>query len=133
MTTTLPTIPLSAAQAIADHSQAADVNPIEQAKLYKLIVDAGYSPTEVTHMVGKKHVPAITERIALLDLTAANQARVADGTLPVGLAWYIARLSRDGQGYMTVRWTRGEFTDIRDAELAARALFVEETAAEYAG
>ncbi|KPI33301.1 hypothetical protein OV450_1389 [Actinobacteria bacterium OV450] len=124
-----PVLPASAAQAIADRSQEPDVDPIEQAKLYKLLVDGGHSPAEIAAMAGKEHVPAITERIALLNLTEANQRRIENGTLPVGLAWYIARLDRDGQGYMTVRWLRGEFTDARDAELTARRLHIEQAAA----
>ncbi|MEV0306479.1 ParB/RepB/Spo0J family partition protein [Nonomuraea fuscirosea] len=117
--------PMTLAKQVAENVARADMTPMEEAKAFQRLVDAGYSMEEVSEMCGKS--PAyVGWRIDLLQLAPAAQDAMAKGHLPVNLAWYVAKLAHDNQVRFLSRWVRGDFPAVRDAEAFAQACAAEE-------
>jgi hypothetical protein len=68
-----------------------------------------------------KSVEYVGYRIDLLTLVPAASEALAKQHLPVGTAWYVAKLSPDSQHEFLTRWVRGGFPTPRDAEAFAQA------------
>ena len=80
---------------LAENLQRLDLNPLDEARGYRRLVDAGWSQAEVSRRVGrsKGHV---TRRLTLLQLPEAAQQLVADGTTPLAHGYDLARLAALG-------------------------------------
>ncbi|MFF5668833.1 ParB/RepB/Spo0J family partition protein [Streptomyces hygroscopicus] len=120
------------AMAVAENVGRADMTAVEEAKAFKKLVDAEYSVDEVAELVGKSAV-YVQWRIDLLRLCPEAQQALGKGQLPVGLAWYVGKLSNRNQVTFLARWSRGGFKSTRDAEAFAQALNVEEERQEQQG
>lgn len=77
--------------AIMENLQRRDMNPIEEARAYKSLLDVGLTVTQVIDELGLKSPAIVRQRIDLLDLSADLQALVASGNLSVNMAWGIAQ------------------------------------------
>lgn len=72
--------------ALIENIQRADLNAIEEARAYqKLVADHGHSQAALAEIVGKSR-SHIANLLRLLDLPAALQAMVEDGSLSMGHA-----------------------------------------------
>jgi len=119
-------MPAVAAQVIAEQVNEPGTRPLREARIYRLLTDAGYPAAEIAEMASKTPMK-ITIRMELLALGEAGQAALDSGTIPVGLAWYIARLSAPNQQLVLTRWTRGDYADAHEASDAAVAIYNDET------
>ncbi|MDX3100497.1 ParB/RepB/Spo0J family partition protein [Nonomuraea angiospora] len=117
--------PKTLAKQVAENVARADMTPMEEAKAFQRLVDAGFQLEEVAVMCGKS-VAYVGWRIDLLALAPAVQDAVSKGHMPVGLAWYVAQLAHDNQVRFLSRWVRGDFPTKRDAEAFAQACAQEE-------
>ncbi|GAA3027537.1 ParB/RepB/Spo0J family partition protein [Streptosporangium longisporum] len=117
--------PETLAKAVAENVGRADMTPIEEAKGFQRLVDLGYPLEDVAAMCGKS-ASYVGWRIDLLKLDLSVQEAVMKGHITVGLAWYVANLSRDNQQRFLTRYVRGDFASTRDAEAFARACRTEE-------
>lgn len=122
----------SFAMAVAENVGRADMTPVEEAKAFHKLVDAGYTVDEVAELVGKS-AAYVQWRIDLLDLCPEAREALVKGQLPVGLAWYVGKLSSQNQVRFLARWVRGDFKSARDAESFAQALHTEEKRQEQQG
>jgi hypothetical protein len=118
-------IPAPAARVIAQQVTEAGTRPLREARIYRVLTEAGYSAAEVAEMAGKTTLK-VTIRLSLLELGDAGRAALENGTIPVGLAWYIARLSAANQRLVLTRWTRGDYADAHAASDAAVAIYSDE-------
>lgn len=120
------------AMAVAENVGRADMTAVEEARAFHKLVDAGYTVDEVAELVGKS--PAYVQwRIDLLNLCPEAQEALVKGQLPVGLAWYVGKLSKGNQVRFLGKWVRGDFKSARDAEAFAQALRTEERRQEDQG
>ncbi|MEU0060742.1 ParB/RepB/Spo0J family partition protein [Streptomyces sp. NPDC006334] len=113
------------AMAVAENVGRADMTAVEEAKAFRKLVDAEYTVDEVADLVGKS-AAYVQWRIDLLRLCPEAQEALVKGQLPVGLAWYVGKLSNDNQVRFLSKWVRGDFKSARDAEAFAQALHTEE-------
>ncbi|MGW4731807.1 ParB/RepB/Spo0J family partition protein [Streptomyces shenzhenensis] len=131
------------AKAVAENVGREDMTAIEEAKAFKKLVDGtqddsgmqiepGYTVDEVAELVGKS-AAYVQWRIDLLRLCPEAQEALVKNQLPVGLAWYVGKLSNDNQVRFLGRWVRGDFKSARDAEAFAQALHTEEKRQEEQG
>ncbi|MBT3167989.1 ParB/RepB/Spo0J family partition protein [Streptomyces sp. Vc74B-19] len=120
------------AMAVAENVGRADMTPVEEAKAFHKLVDQGYTVDEVAELVGKS-AAYVQWRIDLLNLCPEAREALVKGQLPVGLAWYVGKLSAHNQVRFLARWVRGDFKSARDAESFAQALHTEEKRQEEQG
>ncbi|MER6632229.1 ParB/RepB/Spo0J family partition protein [Streptomyces sp. NPDC000987] len=113
------------AMAVAENVGRADMTPVEEAKAFHKLTDAGYTVDEVSELVGKS-AAYVQWRIDLLNLCPEAREALVKGQLPVGLAWYVGKLSNGNQVKFLAKWVRGDFKSARDAESFAQALHTEE-------
>lgn len=123
MTATRKLISPEIARAIIDGIDA-DA-PLREARTYKLLTDAGYYVDEIAQMSNRR-AAFIGWRLDLLKLGPRGRAVLEAGQITWNLAWSIALLSPPNQNVMLNRWARGEFTNGRQVELAAKALLADE-------
>ncbi|MGY3199734.1 ParB/RepB/Spo0J family partition protein [Streptomyces sp. TE5632] len=102
-------------RSVAENLGRADMTPLEEARAFQRLVDFGLTPEEVAKRVGKSF-NFVDLRLALLKLVPAVQEALLKGHVPVGLAWYAAQISPANQNAFIARWSRGQFSTIRDAE-----------------
>lgn len=107
--------------ALVENIQRADLNPIEEARAYKkLIEDYDLTQEVVAERLGKSR-PQVANTIRLLDLPEEVQSAVREGRIPVTAAR--ALLSLEGPEQQLAWWkklTQGEMT-VRDVERGVRA------------
>jgi ParB/RepB/Spo0J family partition protein len=107
-------------RAVAENLGRADMTPMEEAEAFSRLAAAGYDRAEIAAMCGKT-VEYVGYRIDLLALTDACAEALNVGHLPVGTAWYVAKLTPAGQQRFLRKWVRGEFATARDAEAFVQA------------
>ncbi|MGW3445654.1 ParB/RepB/Spo0J family partition protein [Streptomyces sp. NPDC001076] len=113
------------AMAVAENVGRADMTPVEEAKAFHKLVEQGYTVDEVAELVGKS-AAYVQWRIDLLACVPEVREALTKGQIPVGLSWYIGKLSNDNQVRLLARWVRGDFKGARDAQIFAQALIDEE-------
>lgn len=73
-----------------------DLNPVEEAQAFKRLLDGGMSVKELSETVGLP-INQIGWRVQMLNAREDVLHLVAHGQMTPTIAWYIARLSPDGQ------------------------------------
>ncbi|MFF0092712.1 hypothetical protein ACFYSF_22505 [Streptomyces canus] len=125
MTTKL--IPADLARAIAEEAAKHEATPLREGQVYAVLVAAGYDAHAIAELAGSSW-NRVDLRLCLLDLADNCKSALEEGALPVGLAWYVARLSEPNQQLMLNRWVRGDFKNARHAERYASAIHEDEQA-----
>lgn len=98
-----------------------DMTVIEEARAYARLCDLGRSVAEVAELFGK--TPAYVQwRLDLLNLDAPLQELAASGQLSRNLAWYLSRLSREGQYEVVRKLNEGAFQSDAEAISYAQAV-----------
>lgn len=108
--------------ALVENIQRADLNPIEEARAYRKLID-DYDLTQeiVAERLGKSR-PQVANTLRLLDLPEEVQSAVREGRIPVTAAR--ALLSLEGPEQQLAWWkklTQGDMT-VRDVERGVRAV-----------
>lgn len=78
-------------RAIVENLQRRDMNPIEEARAFKTLLDSGYSVDQIVDELGLNSTAIVRQRLDLLDLNADIQRLVASGNLSVNMAWGVAQ------------------------------------------
>ncbi|MEU8836598.1 hypothetical protein [Streptomyces sp900116325] len=121
MTVTAKTVTTPQAKALIAPLKSADTTPIAEATVFRALVQGGWAPAEIAPLWGKG-TQQVVGRLDLFDLAESGLKALAAGTLPVGLAWYIAKVSPESQALLLGGWERGNFTGARHAEAYARSV-----------
>lgn len=117
--------------ALVENVQRADLNAIEEATAYRVLIDQfGLSHEEVAHKVGKSRV-AVSNALRLLDLAPETREAIADGRISEGhgralAALTVAELQRAAlvvviDRHLSVRQTEELVRRKRDAGTARQA------------
>ncbi|MFJ5037964.1 hypothetical protein [Streptomyces parvulus] len=119
-------IPTPHAETITREAAGRDLGPLDEGRLFALLVEAGHEHREIAEWYGGKPVAYVHWRIELLNLCDLGTEWLDDGRLPLALAGYIARLSEPNQQLMLNRWIRGDFRHERHAERHAASIAEDE-------
>lgn len=79
---------------LVENGQRADLDPIEEARAYRQLIDMGLSRADVARRVGR-HVNTVASRLALLSLSPAEQEEIRTGA--VSVAHVLGRVSAERQ------------------------------------
>ncbi|MEU7323381.1 ParB/RepB/Spo0J family partition protein [Streptomyces griseoviridis] len=120
------------AKQVAENVGRADMTPMEEAKSFKRLEDAEYTIDEIAEMCGKS-AAYIGWRIDLLKLCEEAQEALSKAHLPVGMAWYVSKLSCENQMRFLAKYARGHFANDRAAEEFVKACLAEEKRRESQG
>ncbi|RWZ74889.1 ParB/RepB/Spo0J family partition protein [Streptomyces albidoflavus] len=120
------------AKQVAENVGRADMTAMEEAKSFKRLEEAEYTVDQIAEMCGKS-AAYVGWRIDLLKLCDAAQEALGKGHLPVGMAWYVSKLSCENQVRFLPKYTRGDFGNDRAAEAFVKALLAEEKRREEQG
>lgn len=110
-----------AAAMVVENLQRSDLNPIEEAAAYQLLVDGGMSQREIARQVGFRQAH-ISRRLALLALSPAAQLAVIDGQLQSTVAGELGKQLPDPSAQadvierLTTRWGQEEAWDAAEVE-----------------
>jgi ParB family chromosome partitioning protein len=76
-----------------ENLQRVALTPLEEARAFRLLADAGYSPKGIAEALGVAR-RRVTERLPILELTGAGQRAAGDGTLPLSAIGMLVGLTR---------------------------------------
>lgn len=78
-------------RAIVENLQRRDMNPLEEAKAFKALLDSGFTVQKIVDELGLKSAAIVRQRLDLLDLSPDIQRLVLSGNIAVNIAWGIAQ------------------------------------------
>ena len=77
-------------RAIVENLQRRDMNPIEEAKCFRSLIERGYDAARIVKDLGLNSTAIVVQRMQLLQLTQEIQQLVASGQLPSTMAWGVS-------------------------------------------
>lgn len=110
-------------RAIVENLQRKDMNPIEEARAFQSLVDAGYSVQKIVDELGLRSPAIVRQRLDLLALIPEIAKLVSSGQLNVAMAWGVAQVSPERQIKMVQAITSGRLKtaeQVRHAGIAMR-------------
>lgn len=111
--------------ALVENLQREDLNPIEEAKGYKTLMDEyGMTQDEVSQRVGKSR-PAVANSMRLLALSSAVLTLVEDGTLSAGHARALIPIENPDQQLAAAQTVIEKGLSVRKTEALAAQLLKE--------
>lgn len=116
-------------RAIVENLQRRDMNPIEEARAYQSLINAGFPVTRVVDELGLKSPAIVRQRLDLLALTPEIAKLVAGGQLNVAMAWGVAQVSPERQAMMVRAISSGRLKtaeQVRHAGIAMREAEMQE-------
>lgn len=106
--------------ALVENLQREDLNPIEEAKAYQVLIErAKLTHDEVSERVGKQRV-SITNSLRLLSLPVEVQDMVSRGTLTAGHARALLALEKPGEILGASRYVSSKGFSVRRTEAFVR-------------
>lgn len=109
-------------RAIVENLQRRDMNPMEEARAFKTLTDAGLSPHQIMEELGLKSTALINQRMTLLDLAPDLQQLVATGNLSVIMAWGVAQAPISHQPRLMREIANGRLRTAEQVKAAGIAL-----------
>jgi len=80
-------------RSIVENLQRRDMNPIEEARAFQLLIGDDYSVDQIVEELGLKSPAIVRQRLDLLDLLPELQQLVLSGNLAVNMAWGVAQVA----------------------------------------
>jgi ParB family chromosome partitioning protein len=111
-----------ALRAIVENLQRQDMNPIEEANAFQLLLDQGFDAQRIVTELGLKSTALVQQRVLLLRLIPEVQALVASGQLASTMAGGVAHLPPARQIAMVRAISAGKFTTSEQVKHACIAL-----------
>jgi ParB family transcriptional regulator, chromosome partitioning protein len=110
------------ALALIENLQRADLNPVEEARAFKRLIDEfGLTQEEVAHRVGRSR-SAVANTVRLLDLAPSVLAAVESGALSEGHGRALAGLADHERQHEVARVVVGRGLSVRQTEELVRRL-----------
>lgn len=109
-------------RAIVENLKRHDMNPLEEARAFKTLLDQGHSVERVMDELSLKSTAIITHRLHLLDLIPEVQQLVASGQLNVTFAWAVSLVAPHHQLQLLRDVSSGKLRTAEQARHAALAL-----------
>jgi ParB/RepB/Spo0J family partition protein len=110
-------------RAMVENLQRRDMNPIEEAKAFRCLLDQNYTIPQIVAELGLKSPALVNQRLMLLDLTPEIQKLVGTRNLPVSMAVGVAQVSQERQVQLVRNINAGRLTtseQVRHAGIAIR-------------
>lgn len=107
--------------ALVENLQREDLDPIEEAKAFKRLLDLNMTQEEVAAQVGKSR-PAVANSLRLLTLPDDVQGLISSGRLSVGHAKVLLGVDSPQQREMVLQKVLSEGLTVRQAEELVRGL-----------
>ena len=112
--------------AIVENLQRKDITPLEEARAFQARLDTGLTVDELAKRLGMKQSWRITERTALLKLTAEHQEALARGALTPSQAYEMSRLGPAMQQVLRDAISAGKCRSFAELRKTVEALVVRE-------
>lgn len=109
-------------RAIVENLQRHDMNPLEEARAFKTLLEAGHTVERIMDELSLKSTAIITHRLHLLDLIPEVQQLVASGQLNVTFAWAVSLVAEHHQRQLLRDISSGKLRTAEQARHAALAL-----------
>jgi ParB family chromosome partitioning protein len=109
-------------RAIVENLQRRDMNPMEEARAFKTLLDTGYTLQKVVDELGLRSPAIVRQRLDLLDLGEDIQHLVATGNLSVNMAWGVALAPREHQARLLRDIASGKLRTSDSVKAAGMAL-----------
>ena len=106
---------------LVENMARADMTPMEEGYGFHRLALEGRTHQEIGEAVGKS-TEYVKYRIDLLALGSAGREALTKGHITAGTAWYLCKLSGDGQAAFLRKLARGEFARIADADAFLQAV-----------
>jgi ParB family chromosome partitioning protein len=110
--------------AIVENLQRKDITPLEEARAFQARLNTGLTVDELAKRLGMKQSWRITERTALLKLTAEHQEALARGALTPSQAYEMSRLSPAMQQVLRDAIAAGKCRSFAELRKTVEALVV---------
>lgn len=108
-------------RAIVENLQRKDMNPIEEARAFKTLIDAGLDAQKIVEELGLRSTSIVRQRLDLLDLAPELQSLVQSGNLSVAMAWGIAQAPAEHQTRIARDITSGRLRTVEQVRHAGIA------------
>ena len=109
-------------RAIIENLQRRDMNPIEEARAFKTLVDSGRTIRQIVEQLGLKSDSIVKQRLDLLDLPANYQQLVATGNLSPSMAWALTLCPREHQARLMRDISSGKLRTLEQVRHAGIAI-----------
>ena len=109
-------------RAIVENLQRRDMNPIEEARAFKALIDCGFTVQKVVDELGLRSTSIVVQRLKLLELTPEIQKLVAAGQLSTIMAWGVAQAPAAYQSRLLREITTGKLRTAEQVKQAGWAL-----------
>lgn len=110
-------------RAIVENMQRKAMNPMEEARAFKSLLDAGYTVDQIVTELGLPSTAIVRQRLILLNLTPVVAKLVESGQLSVAMAFGVAQVSPEQQTKMVQAISAGRLKtseQVRHAGIALR-------------
>lgn len=109
-------------RAIVENVQRQDMNPMEEARAFKTLLDNGMTVQAIVDQLGFKGRDRVQNRLNLLDLAPSIQSLVSSGNLSTSMASAIALAPRHHQTRLVHEIDAGTLRTVDQIRHAAQAL-----------
>ena len=109
-------------RAIVENLQRKDMNPLEEAKVFKTLTDSGFAVQKIVDELGLRSTSIVVQRLKLLELTPEIQKLVATGQLSTIMAWGIAQAPAEYQSRIMREISNGKLRTAEQVKQAGWAL-----------
>ncbi len=109
-------------RAIVENLQRKDMNPLEEAKAFKTLLDSGFTVQKIVDELGLRSTSIVVQRLKLLELTPEIQKLVAAGQLSTIMAWGVAQAPADYQSRLMREISSGKLRTAEQVKQAGWAL-----------
>ena len=110
-------------RAIVENMQRKAMNPMEEARAFKSLLDADYTHDQIVTELGLPSTAIVRQRLVLLNLIPVVAKLVESGQLSVAMAFGVAQVSPDQQTKMVQAISAGRLKtseQVRHAGIAIR-------------
>jgi ParB family transcriptional regulator, chromosome partitioning protein len=109
-------------RAIVENLQRRDMNPMEEARAFKALIDAGFTVQKIVDELGLKGRALVQNRLDLLALIPEVQGLVASGNLSTSMAWAIGQAPPHHQPRIVRDITAGRLRTVEQVRHAGIAI-----------
>lgn len=108
--------------AIVENLQRLDMNPIEEARAFQVLIESGMSAGHIVEELGLNSQAIVRQRLELLNLIPEAQQLVASGQLPITMGWGIAQAEPHHQAKLLRQLAAGRLRTSDEVKHAGIAL-----------
>lgn len=109
-------------RAIVENLQRRDMNSLEEAKAFQVLLDSGFTMQKIVDELGLRSTSIVVQRLKLLELTPEIAQLVSTGQLSTIMAWGVAQAPAAYQGRLMREIASGRLRTAEQVKQAGWAL-----------